>query len=144
MEDYPRNINELEARFSSEEACREYLFRLRWPDGFRCPRCRAEKHWPLRAVLLECGRCGYQTSVDGGYDFPGHPQAVGPLVSDDVVGDQPEEWSQCSGLAEGSGTGKLQDGLDVAAQIASRDGSTGEGPFDRPGGGGRDLHGWGR
>jgi hypothetical protein len=37
MEDYPRNINELEARFGTEEACHEYLFRLRWPDGFRCP-----------------------------------------------------------------------------------------------------------
>lgn len=69
VEDYPRNINELEARFSSEEACRKYLFRLRWPAGFRCPRCRAEKHWPLRAVLLECGRCGYQTSVTAGTIF---------------------------------------------------------------------------
>ncbi len=37
MEDYPQNLPEFEARFSSEEACREYLFRLRWPDGFRCP-----------------------------------------------------------------------------------------------------------
>ena len=35
MEDYPRNLTEFEARFSSEETCREYLFRLRWPDGFR-------------------------------------------------------------------------------------------------------------
>jgi hypothetical protein len=38
MDDYPRNINELETRFSTEEACRVYLFRLRWPEGFRCPR----------------------------------------------------------------------------------------------------------
>jgi len=34
MEDYPRNINELEARFGAEEACHEYLFRLRWPEDF--------------------------------------------------------------------------------------------------------------
>jgi transposase-like protein len=69
MEDYPRNLNELEARFSSEAACREYLFRLRWPEGFRCPRCGGPKGWPLRSVLLECGDCGYQTSVTAGTIF---------------------------------------------------------------------------
>ena len=29
--------------FATEEACREYLVQLRWPDGFRCPRCGSEK-----------------------------------------------------------------------------------------------------
>ena len=69
MEDYPRNLSELEARFSSEADCREYLFQLRWPDGFRCPRCGGAKSWPLRSVLLECGNCGYQTSVTAGTIF---------------------------------------------------------------------------
>ena len=69
MEDYPRNLNELEARFSSETACREYLFKLRWPDGFRCPRCGGAKGWPLRSVLMECGECRYQTSVTAGTIF---------------------------------------------------------------------------
>jgi transposase-like protein len=69
MEDYPRNINELEARFSTEEACRAYLFRLCWPDGFRCPRCGGSKAWPFRSVRLECGDCGHQTSVTAGTIF---------------------------------------------------------------------------
>lgn len=69
MEDYPRNLSELEVRFSSEAACREYLFQLRWPDGFRCPRCGGAKSWPLRSVLLECGNCGHQTSVTAGTIF---------------------------------------------------------------------------
>ena len=43
MEDYPKTIEEFEARFSSEEACREYLIQLRWPEGFRCPRCQHSK-----------------------------------------------------------------------------------------------------
>src|ERR1039457_3258461 len=38
MEDYPRDLTEFEARFANEAACRDYLFRLRWLDGFRCPR----------------------------------------------------------------------------------------------------------
>src|ERR1039457_6779944 len=69
MDDYPRNINELEARFSSEEACRAYMFRLRWPEGFRCPRCGGSKAWPFRSVRLECGDCGHQTSVTAGTIF---------------------------------------------------------------------------
>ena len=35
VEEYPRNLTELEAAFATEEACRAYLVRLRWPDGER-------------------------------------------------------------------------------------------------------------
>src|ERR1700757_4406831 len=69
MEDYPRNLAEFEARFSSEAACREYLLRLRWPDGFGCPRCGGEKTWPLRGFLLQCAGCKYQSSVTAGTIF---------------------------------------------------------------------------
>lgn len=68
-EEYPRNLTELEANFSTEEACRAYLSRLRWPDGFRCPRCGGNRSWPVRKVLLECAGCGYQTSVTAGTIF---------------------------------------------------------------------------
>ncbi len=71
MEDYPRNLTEFEARFPTEDACRKYLFRVRWPEGFRCPRCGHCKSWPLREVLLECAACGYQTSVTAGTIFEG-------------------------------------------------------------------------
>ena len=52
-DDYPRNIKEFESRFNNQEACRDYLFRLRWPEGFRCPRCGAGKAWRVfvRRVL---------------------------------------------------------------------------------------------
>lgn len=66
MEDYPKNLSELEERFSSEEACREYLFALRWPDGFRCPRCDRDKAWAVGKDLFECVDCGYQASVTAG------------------------------------------------------------------------------
>lgn len=39
MEDYPKTLLEFEQRFRTEEACIEYLFKLRWPEGFQCPRC---------------------------------------------------------------------------------------------------------
>jgi transposase-like protein len=67
-EEYPRNLNELEANFATEEACRAYLTRLRWPAGFRCPHCGSEKAWPVRG-LWECAGCGCQTSVTAGTIF---------------------------------------------------------------------------
>ena len=69
MEEYPRNLTELEAKFSTEESCRAYLARLRWPEGFHCPRCGGGKSWPVRGTLLECGGCGCQTSVTAGTIF---------------------------------------------------------------------------
>ena len=77
MEDYPRTIAELETRFSSEEECRKYLVNLRWPDGFRCPRCDGVKGWPIRQMLFQCSICGHQTSVIAGTIFEGTKK---PLV----------------------------------------------------------------
>ena len=71
MEDYPRTLAELEARFSSDEECRRYLVNLRWPDGFRCPRCNGIKAWPIRQLLYQCSACGHQTSVIAGTIFEG-------------------------------------------------------------------------
>ena len=59
---------ELEANFATEEACRAYLARLRWPAGFRCPRCGSDKAWSVRG-LWECAVCRCQTSVIAGTIF---------------------------------------------------------------------------
>jgi len=69
VEDYPPELTAFEARFATEEACRQYLFQLRWPDGFRCPRCGGVKYWPLPGVLLQCAGCGHQASVTAGTLF---------------------------------------------------------------------------
>ena len=69
MEDYPRNLKEFDIRFGTEEACREYLLQLRWPDGFRCPRCGGGESSPVRTILLRCRVCRHQTSVTAGTIF---------------------------------------------------------------------------
>ena len=51
MEDYPETLLEFEQQFTSDEACREYLCYLRWPDGFRCPRRQHDKAWLTRRKL---------------------------------------------------------------------------------------------
>jgi len=69
VDEYPRTLAEFEARFATDETCRAYLVRLRWPDGFRCPRCGATTAWPVRTVLWQCANCGRQTSVTAGTIF---------------------------------------------------------------------------
>lgn len=69
MEDYPRTLIDFERRFASEEACLKYVFQLRWPDGFRCPRCDHEKAWLTNRKLYHCAQCGYETSITAGTIF---------------------------------------------------------------------------
>lgn len=69
MENYPRNILEFEEQFASEDACREYLFQLRWPDGFRCPRCQHQEAWKTGECLYICAKCKHKTSVTAGTIF---------------------------------------------------------------------------
>lgn len=69
MEDYPRDLMGFEACFSAEDACRAYVARLRWPDGFRCPGCGWESAWKTARDLWLCQRCGLQTSLLAGTIF---------------------------------------------------------------------------
>jgi transposase-like protein len=68
-EDYPRTLMELERRFASEDACRQYLFQLRWPEGFVCPRCGAGQAWPMTRGRWLCAACRYQAPVTAGTLF---------------------------------------------------------------------------
>lgn len=69
MEDYPKTLLEFAGRFATEEACLEYLFKIRWPEGFRCPRCGHQKAWSTKRNLYRCVRCDLQTSVTVGTIF---------------------------------------------------------------------------
>jgi len=71
MEEYPKNLMYLERSFATEDACREYLFRLRWPQGFRCPACDHAEAWTLKGGLLKCRGCGHKASVIAGTIFEG-------------------------------------------------------------------------
>jgi transposase-like protein len=71
MENYPKTLIEFENSFSTEENCRDYLFQLRWPNGFICPRCNYTKAWPVGEVLYQCAQCNYQISVIAGTIFHG-------------------------------------------------------------------------
>jgi len=71
VEDYPKTILEFEERFATEKACYDYLFQLRWPNGFCCPRCGHRKTWNTKRGLYRCCQCDYQISVTAGTIFQG-------------------------------------------------------------------------
>jgi transposase-like protein len=50
-------------------ACIEYLFKLRWPEGFRCPRCGHVEVWRMRRDLYRCAHCRTESSVTSGTIF---------------------------------------------------------------------------
>ena len=69
MEEYPDTLAELETRFGTEQACRDYLLKLRWPEGFVCPRCRGRSAWTTNRNLQVCAGCQYQASLTAGTIF---------------------------------------------------------------------------
>lgn len=52
---------------------------------------------------------------DSGHDLSGHAHAATIVVSNHVVGDDSEEWGQCSGATACSGFEAVSNRLDVAA-----------------------------
>lgn len=68
--DYPRIFQEFDSWFGSEDACLEYVARLRWPTGFACPSCGSDAEpWSTGRGLLQCRGCRRQTSVTAGTLF---------------------------------------------------------------------------
>jgi len=68
---YPENYEDFIAWFKTEEDCLEYISRIRWKDGFRCPKCLSQKAWSTDKGLMHCSACGHQTSVIAGTLFQG-------------------------------------------------------------------------
>lgn len=68
--DYPTTWSEFLDWFHSEDACRVYLERLRWPSGLTCPNCGvievADRSSRSRLV---CRSCRHQTTVTTGTIF---------------------------------------------------------------------------
>lgn len=68
-EDYPKTLMELEQRFPDEASCRDYLFSLRWPNGFVCSSCGHLHGIQIRRGLWRCSSCRHETSVMAGTVF---------------------------------------------------------------------------
>ncbi len=70
--DFPKNLPEFLEQFGTEEACAEYLFRQKWPEGFKCSKCGFnEAHLlPTRSIYV-CYGCRRHHSLTSGTAFHG-------------------------------------------------------------------------
>ncbi len=71
--DYPGTFQEFDKWFSSENACLDYIAKLRWPKGFICPGCGINTDKPslMERGLFLCRECKRQTSITAGTLFHG-------------------------------------------------------------------------
>src|SRR3954464_5849989 len=68
--DLPTDLPSFQARFGTDEQCRDYLFEARWPDGFRCTGCgHADAYRHKKRLIDECVACGKQHSLLAGTIF---------------------------------------------------------------------------
>ena len=60
-------ITKFQEKFATEDACREYLFQLKWPQGFICPKCGHREYYLIqRGHLYQCKQCQKQSSTTAG------------------------------------------------------------------------------
>jgi transposase-like protein len=58
------------SQYGTEEQCRESLFRMRWPQGFQCPRCGHPGYCEIHErKVYQCHKCHAQTSLIQGTIF---------------------------------------------------------------------------
>jgi transposase-like protein len=63
-------IFDFKKQFPNEQACFDYLFKKKWPNGFLCPHCNHKKAYRLeKRKLMQCASCKYQASVTAGTVF---------------------------------------------------------------------------
>lgn len=61
------SVFEFHNRFRTNSDCAEYLFKLRWPRGFVCPRCGKSRTYSVKnRPLIRCLDCLHETSVIAG------------------------------------------------------------------------------
>jgi transposase-like protein len=68
--DYPRTFEEMDEWFRTEAGCRDYIRRLRWPDGFVCGCCGViGEPWVMARGVFRCKACHGNTSLTAGTVF---------------------------------------------------------------------------
>lgn len=55
--------------FETEYDCRKHLYKLRFPNGHKCPRCQNEKSYETKEGTYKCSQCKYKMSVRRGTVF---------------------------------------------------------------------------
>lgn len=63
------SLIQFQKQFATEKACHDHLFSMKWPEGYRCPRCGHDQYFQTNSrklTLYECKQCRYQATVTVG------------------------------------------------------------------------------
>jgi transposase-like protein len=66
------NLIQFQKAFQTEEACHQHLYKMKWSEGFRCPKCNHDRAYEIKTrklPLYECTSCHHQTTVTVGTVF---------------------------------------------------------------------------
>ena len=67
---FPTSLPEFQKVFPDDNACKEYLENIRWPEGFTCPACslKAEPYrfGTRKSTVFRCRKCSKATSLTAG------------------------------------------------------------------------------
>jgi len=69
MKLYPLNVIEFQDAFPTNAACFEYLWIVKWPNGFECQICGHDEAWKIRNSSSKCKKCRRQKSITAGTIF---------------------------------------------------------------------------
>lgn len=68
---YPKSILELGRVFKDDDCCLEYLYNMRFPDGFVCSECGGKEGYPVpERKAIKCAECAKWTYLTEGTDLP--------------------------------------------------------------------------
>ena len=64
-------FKDFRVRFATEDACRDYLFQERFPEGFVCPKCGSREYYYLKSRRsCQCRHCRRQRGWPDSLKFP--------------------------------------------------------------------------
>jgi len=64
------SLLEWQNRYGTERACEKVLVKIRWPNGFICPRCNSkDASYITTRKVYQCSQCRYQVSITAGTLF---------------------------------------------------------------------------
>jgi transposase-like protein len=60
---YPMDLMEFETKFGTEKSCRDYLFQLKFKNGFICEKCSCIDYWITKEYVCLCKTCRNQVHL---------------------------------------------------------------------------------
>jgi ribosomal protein L37AE/L43A len=122
--DYPTTWVQFLDWFHSEQACRDYLEKLRWADGLICPKCGTSSQVErISRGRLICRACRHQATATAGTIFDKTRTELRVWFAAIWYITNQKHGVSALGLQPRLGLG-LRDRLGNAAQVAASNGST--------------------